>query len=162
MRPLEDYPWEDFDAIQKEVEQIHADAAQAYQAIRDAKARYIKAKTKARSKAEAQDAERLYAALADYETRDQIQDAWGWDYITEKERDRLMGLWDARERAKNTGTAYTDRVTEMLDRAARNLLEPYGDKLRLAEEMTRAGERVLRERVEADREARHAAWIAGL
>ena len=45
-----------------------------------------KRQQKAKAKAE--------AALSDYNSRDEIIDAYGFDLITEKQKDKLLDMWD--------------------------------------------------------------------
>ena len=48
------------------------------------------------------------AALADFRNKDEILDAYGFGCITEKQKDKLMDLWDQRE-----AQSCPDRVYEM-------------------------------------------------
>lgn len=43
------------------------------------------------------------AALADYASRDEIIDAYGYGFITEKKKDRLLDLWDEQEGVREDG-----------------------------------------------------------
>lgn len=108
-----------------EIEAIRKDIATARKYIQDALARYRKDKTRSRSKAKAADP---FADLEGYNIRQDIQDAFGWEFITEAEMDRLLALWDLREASKNK-KQLEDRVTEMLEIAARSLSQSYDDKL---------------------------------
>ena len=56
-----------------------------------------------------QDRSRLKAEelLADYRSKGEILDAYGFGYITEKQKDRLMDLWDRREESTRP-----DRLSE--------------------------------------------------
>lgn len=94
--------------------------------IEDAKARYIKDKTRARSKKAAIEKDEIlksprFNKLADYDRREDIQDAYGCDILTESERDALEDLWDEREaiRNKTVDGIYKDDVTDALDFAIR-------------------------------------------
>lgn len=89
--------------------------------IDDTLKRYRKEKTRARSKKAAEERDAYLAspkfnALKEYDKRDDIQEAYGWDYITAGERDRLEELWDERERIKNStfDGVYVDEVTKIL------------------------------------------------
>ena len=132
-----EYPWSDYDAIQRESTEIQKDIAKALELIHDAKARYLKAKFRARSKKDAEDMKTLFAELDDYRSETDIQDAFGWGLITEKEMDRLIELWRAREKAQKNGGKYKDRVSEMLDVTARRIGDEYREKIELAREMKR-------------------------
>lgn len=92
--------------------------------IKDAQARYIKEKTRARSKKATEEKDELlksprFKVLDDYQKFDDIQDAYGWDCITESERDRLEALWEEREaiRNKTVDGIYQDDVTKALRQA---------------------------------------------
>ena len=92
--------------------------------IQDAKLRYIKEKTKARSKKAAAERETLlqsprFKPLEDYDRFEDIQESYGWDFITEAERDRLEALWEEREEIRNHTEkgAYSDLVTDALEKA---------------------------------------------
>lgn len=96
----------------------------ACSAISEASARYIKKKTKARSRKAAMEKDGLlqdprFRKLDDYESLDDVQEAFGVGYIDEKERDQLWDLWEEREaiREKTVDGFYTDLVTEALDEA---------------------------------------------
>lgn len=111
--------WESPESRQeaREMADLRKDIMTATNAISDALARYRKTKLRSRSKKKAQ--EDPFAELANYESRQQIHDDYGWGFITEKRMDYLMELWDAREESKKAGGSdvYRDRVTEMLERA---------------------------------------------
>jgi hypothetical protein len=110
---------------QAEIEAIRKDIATARKYIQDALARYRKDKTRSRSKTKAADP---FADLEGYNIRQDIQDAFGWEFISEAEMDRLLALWDLREASKNK-QQLEDRVTEMLEIAVRSCSAPYDEKL---------------------------------
>lgn len=96
----------------------------AVAAITDAKARYIKKKTGARSKKAATEKDALakakkYDCLGLYERREDIREYYGYGGITESECDRLEALWDEREEIlkKTEDGIYRDTVTDLLDAA---------------------------------------------
>ena len=115
----------------KEAEQAEKDRARIVKArnkasflIEDAKARYIKEKTRAKSKKAALEKDAIlqsdrFKALDDYDRFEDINEAYGYDCITEKERDRLEELWQEREQIRNSTTdgIYSDEVTEALHSA---------------------------------------------
>ena len=49
-------------------------------------------------------------ALEDFRKRDDILDAYGFGCITEKQKDRLMDLWDEREKQSIPDQVYQDRI----------------------------------------------------
>lgn len=107
------------------MEQIKKDRDTARKYIKDALARYRKDKTKSRSKAKAEDP---FADLEPYSSREDIREAYGWEFITEKEMDRLIKLFDLREESKNK-TTLEDRVTEMLELAFRACGSEYDEEI---------------------------------
>ena len=107
------------------IEQIIKDRDTARKYIKDALARYRKDKTRSRSKAKAEDP---FADLEQYSSREDIREAYGWEFITEKEMDRLIKLFDLREESKNK-TTLEDRVTEMLELAFRACGSEYDEEI---------------------------------
>lgn len=115
-------------ARDREVEGIKKDMSTARSYIQDALDRYRKKKLRARSKKQA--TENPFAELDGYESRQQIQDDYGWEIITEARMDKLLELWDLRELGGGQeDNLYRDRVTEMLERAMRSVGEEYQDEL---------------------------------
>ena len=108
-----------------EIEQIQKDIDTAKKYILDALARYRKDKTRSRSKKKGEDP---FAELADYSSREDIHDSYGWGAISERECDRLMALWDLRENSKNKAVL-EDRVTEIIQTAANAAWNPYYEKI---------------------------------
>ena len=49
-------------------------------------------------------------ALEDFRNRDDILDAYGFGCITEKQKDRLMDLWDKREQEAEPDRVYQLRI----------------------------------------------------
>lgn len=104
--------------------------------INDAKCRYVKEKTRARSKKAAEEKDMIlnsprFDKLKDYERREDIQDAYGYDIISETERDKLEELWDEREQIKNKTEdgIYTDLVTKALNEAWIFLADIWEDEI---------------------------------
>lgn len=132
-------------AKRAEIANIEKDMDTARKYVRDAIARYRKDKTRSRSKAKAEDP---FVDLAEYTSRHDIQEAFGWGLISEKEMDRLWNLWDLREQSKNK-KALDDRVTMMLEAALNNIgsmfLEEVLDYKDKRSKMRREAERVARE-----------------
>ena len=130
-------PWQDFEAIKIEAQRIRRDLATADELIKDAIARHKKRKLSARSKKQAEELATMFVDLDGYDGPDDIQDAYGYGSITERERDRLMSLWEAREQARHNNGIFTDRVIEMLEIARRVISDKYRDQLDLADTMER-------------------------
>ena len=132
-------------AKRSEIASIKKDMDTARKYVRDALARYRKDKTRSRSKAKAEDP---FVDLAEYTSRQDIQEAFGWGLISENEMDRLWNLWDLRENSKNKSTL-DDRVTMMLEAALNNIgsmfLEEFLDYEAERSKMRREAERVAHE-----------------
>ena len=128
-------PWHDYEAIRIEAQRIRRDLATADNLLKDAIARYKKKKLSTRSKKQAEEIATMFVDLEGYSSTDEIQDAYGYDMITERERDRLVGLWEARDQAQRNNGIFTDRVIDMLEIARRVIGDKYRDKLDLADTM---------------------------
>ena len=145
----------------KDREKILKARSKATVIIKDAEARYIKEKTRARSKKAAMERDAVlqskrFDVLNDFDRFEDIQEAYGFDCFDERERDRLEALWNEREaiRNKTTDGIYSDEVTEAL-RAARFFLADYReDEVEAAEAIEREFKR---QREEADIQA--AEWM---
>ena len=135
----------DYSDQQREASAIRADMKKAFDIINDAKTRYLKEKLKSKSKKQAEDAALMFADLADYANKNEIQDYYGYGDITEHERDRLMNLWDMREQHAKNGNKYQDRVIEMLEKAMSRIGDDYQDFLFEADALARENERNQRE-----------------
>ena len=112
--------------------------------LKDAKLRYIKEKTRARSKKAAEERDEIlnsprFKALEIYDRFEDIQESYGWDWITEAERDRLEALWEERERIRNQtdNGIYSDLVTEALDKAAHMIFDLWQDEIDEGEDLRR-------------------------
>ena len=104
--------------------------------IKDATARYIKEKTRARSKKLAMEKDAAinaprFAKLAEYDRRDDIREAYGMGYITESQADKLEDLWDEREQLKSMSTdgVWADLVTDCLTQARLFVAELFEDEI---------------------------------
>ena len=105
--------------------------------LKDAKLRYIKEKTRARSKKAAEERDEIlnsprFKVLEQYDRFEDIQESYGWDFITEAERDRLEALWEEREQIRNQTNdngIYSDLVTEALDRADSAVFDLWQDEI---------------------------------
>ena len=112
-------------AKRAEISNIEKDMDTARKYVRDAIARYRKDKTRSRSRAKAEDP---FVDLAEYTSRQDIQEAFGWGLISEKEMDRLWNLWDLREQSKSKKDL-DDRVTMMLEAALNNIGSMFLDEV---------------------------------
>lgn len=147
---------------EKKAQEYQAAINRAQALIKDAKARYIKEKTRARSRKAAleRDAALLsprFRCLELYDRFEDIQDNYGCDGITAAERDRLEDLWKEREEIKNhrdDNGVYSDFVTKALWEAEKAVLNLWDEEIEDAE--------VLRNRFEKQRkeaEEERAEWF---
>lgn len=117
----------------------------AHALIKDAEARYIKDKTRAKSKKAAMEKDAAlrsarFKALEEYDRKQDIIDAYGWNMITENKCDKLLELWDEREELKKKQTEdgfYSDEVTEILGKAMFCVLSFKENEIAEYEEMER-------------------------
>lgn len=112
--------------------------------LKDAKLRYIKEKTRARSKKAAEERDEIlksprFKALEIYDRFEDIQESYGWDWISEAERDRLEALWEEREqiRKQTDNGIYSDLVTEALDKASSFIFDLWQDEIDEGEDLRR-------------------------
>ena len=127
---------------EREVKAVRKAMDDARAAIQDGLTRYVKKKTKARSMAKAESDP--FSELAGWESVEQIQNAYGYDEITADKRDRLLGLWEARETARNSrkgADKYHDLATEMLETAIRRVGGEYADMLFEYDQLRREAEK---------------------
>lgn len=94
--------------------------------VQEAITRYTKQKLRLRSKKAAEDP---FAELSDYRSIEDIQEAYGYELITDAQRCHLIDLWEAREQSLSTKQTYEDRVTQMLRRALDGIGEEFRDSL---------------------------------
>ena len=133
---------ENFRSKKREIQAIQKDIATVRGIIADGHARYIKQRLRLRSKKAA--TEDPFADLSGYNSKKDIQEAYGWEIISEAEMDRLNALWDAREASLSADGKYEDRVTRMLEKALSSIADEYIDRLMDFQELER--------RMEADAE----------
>jgi len=100
---------------EREAAQIRKDIHTARDIITDGINRYIKKMLRVRSKKQAEDLS-VFDELKDYNSIEDIRNAYGWDFITEAQMDRLMEMWEAREKYIDASGKFSDRVTKMLFR----------------------------------------------
>lgn len=130
----------DAEDAQKKMEHLIKARNKACFLIEDAKARYVKEKTRARSKKAAMERDALassprFAVLNDYNRREDIQEAYGCDCFGEAERDRLEALWDEREEIRNSVVDgyYKDDVTDALHQAYLAISDLWEEQIEEAE-----------------------------
>lgn len=147
---------EDVEKAEKEAEEKKKATNKARAIIKDAAARYIKEKTRARSKKAAEEKDAIlksprFKALEIYEKREDIMDAYGWDMISISECDRLEELWDEREqiKAQTVNGIYSDLVTELLEKAEAYIWDVWQEDIDQAEYMRRTFDRQRKEADEA-------------
>lgn len=152
----------DFRAQQREIQAIQKDIATARGIIADGQTRYIQQRLRLRSKKAAE--ENPFADLEGYNSRKDIQEAYGWEIITEAEMDRLNALWDAREASLSSSGKYENRVTQMLERALSAIGDEYIDQLSDFQELERRmeaeAERIAQENRQRDWERAYGGGVA--
>lgn len=135
-------PWKDFADLKKQADAVRKDISTARGILNDALTRYVKKKVNARNKKQAEDMAIRFADLEPYSSERDIQDAYGYDMLSEKEYDRLIDLWRMREKYVDDSGQFSDNVTEMLHRAMNSLGDEYQELFALVADMERAhGER---------------------
>lgn len=146
--------------LAEDLEKAEADSKEKIKArnraqaiISDAVARYVKEKTRARSKKAAQERDAIlksprFDKLNEYERFENIQECYEWDYITEKERDELEALWMEREELRNhtdDSGLYRDLVTKALGQAEIFLMELWEEDIQKAQAMRKQFDEEMRE-----------------
>ena len=140
---------------------LRKDIVTARGIIRDGITRYKKKQLRARSKKEVEDMS-VFAVLDDYNTREQIQDDYGWEFITEAEMDRRMHLWDMREQHVKESGRYSDPVTEMLERAMNGIGEEHFDTIREFDTLEKRRNEDIKRIEQANAENDYKRYIASL
>lgn len=131
----ETLPWNDYNAIIAEAKLAQETYLTARSIVYDAQTRYKKKKLNARNKKQAEDMKLCFADLEGYDKEQDIQDAYGWNFITEKEMDRLLALWQLREKYVDENGNYSDPVIDLLDSAMSLLFKPYANQIKVANRM---------------------------
>lgn len=159
---LELFQGAEFRQKQREIKAIQKDIATARSIIADGQVRYIKKHLRLRSKKAAE--ENPFADLTNYNSREDIRNAYGWDIITEHEMDRLMALWEARESSLASAEKYEDRVTQLLERALNSVGDEYMDQLSDFQDMERRmeaeAEQIAHENQQREWERKHGGGVA--
>lgn len=109
-------PSADYQEKERETKAIRKDIMTARGIILDGISRYKKKMLRARSKKEADDLS-VFDVLKGYENKEQIRDDYGWEIITKAEMEKRMHLWDMREQHVTKSGQFSDRVTQLLERA---------------------------------------------
>jgi len=145
----------------REAEAIRKDIAAAREIISEGILRYKKKKLRARSKKQAAGMS-VFEDLKKYANKTEIQNDYGWDYITQTEMYRLMDLWDAREQYINESGKFQDRVTDMLQQAMQRIGDDFQDTLEEFDSIERRLQDDL-ERIERENQKNaHQRYINGL
>jgi hypothetical protein len=135
-------------AREREGKALRKDIQNARKIIADGLARYRKKMLHAKSLKQAEDRS-MFDVLDDYRNKEDIQEAFGWGCITDSEMRRLWNLWDVRERVAADSGRYSDRVTQILERAIDNCGDKYTDALEEFEALQRQDNE---ERIRIERE----------
>lgn len=140
------------------IEALKKDIQTAQDSIQDAVSRYRKAKLRTCSKAKA-NSEDIFRPLEEYDSQVDIQNAYGYEMITETEYDRLMELWELRAQSVQKAGPYKDRVVEMLELAARAIWDAYGENVAAYDEkvsrMHREARRIAQENLLRDLDSKN-------
>lgn len=142
---IDTYDWGKLPANIKKAKEIRKNIMTAVEIISDGLLRYKKKKLNAKSKKEAADMALAFKDLEDYKSRREIEDAYGWDMITEKERDRLCDLWDAREQYVDESGKFSDEATKLVQQAVNGLGAQYEEFLAETDEAERIAEKARRD-----------------
>lgn len=146
---------------ERQADEISKDIATARSIITDGIVRYKKKMLRARNKKQAEDLS-VFDELNEYNSREDIHDAYGWDIITEAQMDRLTEMWDAREKLINKQGQFENRVTSILEHAILLAVEPYLQILEEFDEMKEKREKEIREIEERNAAVDYERYIAGL
>ena len=149
---------DDFSKIEESAKEKIKARNNAAKCIQDALARYVKTKTRARSKKAAMEKDLAmnsprYAKLAEYERFEDIREAYGYGCITESQADKLEALWEEREQLKSKTFVghYKDLVTECLEAAESAVMSMFEDEIETYEMTKIAWDKQLEELKEESR-----------
>ncbi len=137
---VDTYNWGHLSQNVAKAKSIRKNLETARDIIKDGMIRYIKRKINARNKKQAEDMELAFKDLADYKSKAEIHDAYGYDIISESEMRRLEELWDARENFVDESGHFSDEVTNLLDYAIRLIGEQYYEFLEETDQAQRIAE----------------------
>ena len=113
---------------EREVKLLNKDIATARKIISDGIFNYKKKKLRARNKKQVEDLSH-FEELNEYETQNDIQEAYGWAAISDDKMHYLLDLWEARETYVNEKGKFSDRVTEILQYAIDHCGDRYDEIL---------------------------------
>ena len=149
----------DYNEQKKTTDALVAARNKAAWLVEDAKARYVKEKTRAKSKKAALEKDaaihaKRFDCLADFETKEDIHEYYGLGCITEARCDKLMDLWDEREAIKATSVdgVYSDNVTACLDAAKLAVMGMFEDEISDFDVLKREYTKQKKEQEEAERQ----------
>ncbi len=125
----EHYDWRNFKDNVKRAEEIRKNQSTARNVILDALLHYKKKQIHARNKKEAADMALAFKDLENYKSIEEIHNAYGYDIISGSECERLMNLWEAREKYVTTSGEFSDEVTEFINQALNSIGWHYLDFL---------------------------------
>lgn len=154
-------PSADYQEKEREAKAIRKDIMTARNVILDGITRYKKKMLRARSKREAEDLS-VFDALKDYTSEREIQDAYGWEFISEAQYERLIEMWRAREKYIDEQGKFSDRVTQMLDRAVGSCGEELLETLEEFDAMKRQLEADIKRIERENRDNDYKRYINGL
>ena len=102
----------------REYEKQQKDVTSTILLLKDAKHRYIKEKTRAKSKKQAEDMKAVFAELEQYNySYSCIQEVYGYGGISYDEFKRLTDLLERKEKYVTPSFDFKDDVSDLLDRA---------------------------------------------
>lgn len=134
----------ELEKLKKDAERLKMARNRALALIKDAQNRYIKEKTRAKSRKAAEEKNAIlesprFKVLDEYDRRGDILEAYGCGVITESESDRLEELWDEREaiRNKTFDGVYQDEVTDALRIASEAISDLWEKEIENAEDAER-------------------------
>lgn len=162
MIDVEKYDWSKLKDNKTECVAIRKDISTARGVINEGMLRYVKKKIGARNKAQAADMELMFKDLEMYESESEIQDAYGWEFISEKECDRLIALWRKRKQYVADSGKFSDRVTQMLQHAMDGIGEEFIDFLNETASAEQTAEKQRKEIEKENARIDHERYIASL
>ena len=103
-------------STEREAKAIRKDIETARKIIEDGLIRYKKKMLHARSKKQTEDLS-MFEEIAGYESKQDIQEDYGYGEMSNAKYGRLNDLWDAREEFVTAQGQFDSRVTQILSRA---------------------------------------------
>ncbi len=153
----------DFEKEQKEILKIQKDILTARSIITDGISRYKKKKLNARSKKQAEDMQVMFADLEPYNFDfRELQESYGYGFITEKEFNRLYDLLDLHKEYINKNGRFQDRVTDMLEYALDCVADMYRERIYKYNQMVAENKKREDEKLRAEIKFEHEKYMRGL